>query len=300
MGLERSFTLKQMRDLIDELYISKLRHDAKCAEALLPRETMEQHLYTSFNTKYGLKTLILEYANASLDGIRRYSMEDNDVAVFGCILRNEVDEEFRFVQKQLKQTVFELLRVYIKGKQPLKSDAAVAELLIKRSHGFILEEEWSDIVRYMYAQEDAAVLIVRVREVALVARAARAAGAEARPAYMPRRSAYPAPPPKPPSHKLSYLSFVKVLLDFQLSGHQQFLGPFLRLFRDIDPEAKGVIDELGFRRLVLQLDPSKEEEDVLGMLATVDPHNHAQMTYSDCVATLSAELVAALGRVEPA
>ena len=50
---------------------------------------MEQHLYTSFNTKYGLKTLILEYANASLDGIRRYSHEDNDVAVFGCILRNE-------------------------------------------------------------------------------------------------------------------------------------------------------------------------------------------------------------------
>ena len=53
---------------------------------------MEQHLYTSFNTKYGLKTLILEYANALLDGIRRYSHEDNDVAVFGCILRNEVDE----------------------------------------------------------------------------------------------------------------------------------------------------------------------------------------------------------------
>ena len=112
MGFERSLTLKQMRDLIDELYISKLVHDAKCAEAKLhpptllhpltsllhplrsaetklPRETMEQHLYTSFNTKYGLKTLILEYANASLDGIRRYSQEDNDVAVFGCILRNE-------------------------------------------------------------------------------------------------------------------------------------------------------------------------------------------------------------------
>ena len=43
------------------------------------------------------------YANACLDGVRRYSHEDNDVAVFGCILRNEVDEEFRYVQKQLKQ-----------------------------------------------------------------------------------------------------------------------------------------------------------------------------------------------------
>ena len=257
---------------------------------------MEQHLYTSFNTKYGLKTLILEYANAILDGIRRYSQEDNDVAVFGCILRNEVDEEFRFVQRQLKQTVLELLRVYLKGKQPLKSDAAIGDMLQKRTQGLILEEEWSDIVRYMYAQEDAAVLVVRVKELARAARAAEAeARGEARPAHTPR-SARGAPPPKPQSYKLSYFSFVKVLLDFQLAGHQQFLGHFLRLFRELDPEAKGVIDEACFRRLVLQLDHAKGEEELLRMLATVDPNNHSQMTYSDCVATLSAELVAALGR----
>ena len=48
------------------------------------------------------------YANACLDGVRRYSHEDNDVAVFGCILRNEVDEEFRYVQKQLKQALVPL------------------------------------------------------------------------------------------------------------------------------------------------------------------------------------------------
>ena len=45
-------------------------------------------------------------------------------------------------------------------------------------------------------------------------------------------------------------------------------------------------------------DPAKEEDELLRMLATVDPNNHSQMTYSDCVATLSTELVAALGRVE--
>ena len=67
----------------------------------------------------------------------------------------QVDEEFRFVQRQLKSTVLELLRVYLKGKQPLKSDAAIAEILQKRTQGLIHEEEWSDIVRYMYAHEDA-------------------------------------------------------------------------------------------------------------------------------------------------
>ena len=47
---------------------------------------------------------------------------------------------------------------------------------------------------------------------------------------------------------------------------------------------------------MLQLDPAKREEELLRLLATVDPNNHSQMTYSDCVATLSAELVASLGR----
>ena len=44
MGLERSLTLKQMRDLVDELYLSKLAHDAKCAEATLHPLTLPRPL----------------------------------------------------------------------------------------------------------------------------------------------------------------------------------------------------------------------------------------------------------------
>jgi hypothetical protein len=42
--------------------------------------------------------LTLEAANNIVSGIQEYSAKDNDIAVFGKILRNEVDEEFRFVQ----------------------------------------------------------------------------------------------------------------------------------------------------------------------------------------------------------
>jgi hypothetical protein len=84
---------------------------------------MEQHLYTYLNQKYGLKSLIIEWASAVMAAVKRFSEEDNDVAVFGRILRNEIDEEFRIVQKQLKDTVQDLLRVYLKGKHPLKVDA---------------------------------------------------------------------------------------------------------------------------------------------------------------------------------
>jgi len=41
--------------------------------------------------------LIIEWASSIINGIRKFSSIDNDVAVFGKILRNEIDEEFRLV-----------------------------------------------------------------------------------------------------------------------------------------------------------------------------------------------------------
>ena len=103
---------------------------------------MEQHMYTFLNQRYGLKSLIIEHASAVIKAVNKYHEIDNDVAVFGKILRNEVDEEFRFVQKQLKDTVVELLRVYLKGKMPMKTDIAINRILKKRLFGFVEEDEW--------------------------------------------------------------------------------------------------------------------------------------------------------------
>jgi len=49
---------------------------------------MNQYIFTYLNQKYGLKSLTVEAANSIISGIQTYSAEDNDVAVFGKILRN--------------------------------------------------------------------------------------------------------------------------------------------------------------------------------------------------------------------
>lgn len=49
---------------------------------------MNQYLFTYLNQKYGLKSLTLEAANNIVTGIQEYSGKDNDIAVFGKILRN--------------------------------------------------------------------------------------------------------------------------------------------------------------------------------------------------------------------
>lgn len=45
-------------------------------------------MYTYLNLKYGLKNMSIEWAMAIVNGIRRYGMEDAEVAMFGKILRN--------------------------------------------------------------------------------------------------------------------------------------------------------------------------------------------------------------------
>jgi len=81
----RVITLKQIKDLIEEICQSKEKYDSKCAIASLPRETMEQHMYSVLNQKFGLKNLVVEWVSALINGIRRYWKKDNDVAVFTMV-----------------------------------------------------------------------------------------------------------------------------------------------------------------------------------------------------------------------
>lgn len=81
----RVLTVKMMKDIINEIYSSKAEFDKKCFENKLPRETMEQHMYTFLNQKYGLKNLIIEWATSIVNGIKMYSLEDSDICLFGKV-----------------------------------------------------------------------------------------------------------------------------------------------------------------------------------------------------------------------
>lgn len=85
-------------------------------------------MYTYLNQRYGLKNLIIEWAAAIITGIKAFSKEDHDVALFGKILRNECDEEFRFIQQTVRETVFALLRAVIRERNPTKTEDALNKL----------------------------------------------------------------------------------------------------------------------------------------------------------------------------
>ena len=44
--------------------------------------------------------------------------------------------------------------------------------------------------------------------------------------------------------KLVYADFLKIILDFQLQEHEKFLSRFTQLFKSVDHDNNGVIDEV--------------------------------------------------------
>lgn len=123
-------------------------------------------MYTYLNQRYGLKQLIIEWAGAIIGGIKKYSREDADICLFGKVLRNEIDEDFRFVQLALKETVHTLLKQLVRERHSLKSEVEITrmydDVVSDRTH--IEEWQWSKIIERMYNQQDIDVLEVKIKE----------------------------------------------------------------------------------------------------------------------------------------
>ena len=86
-------------------------------------------MYTYLNQKYGLKSLTMEWAVSIINGVKTFIKTEHDVALFAKILKNECDEDFRFIQLHVKETLLSLVKVMLKDKHPLKSETDINRML---------------------------------------------------------------------------------------------------------------------------------------------------------------------------
>lgn len=77
---------------------------------------MEQHLVAYLTTKYGVRQLIIQWLTAILAAVEHFSAVDAQTALFGKVLRNEVEEEFEPAQHRLKRGVGRLLASILQVK----------------------------------------------------------------------------------------------------------------------------------------------------------------------------------------
>lgn len=121
------------------------------------RETMEQFLYTYLNQKYGLKSIVIDQANAIIQAINHYSDQNHDVLIFGKVLRHQVDEEFRYVQLAIRNNLLVMLNGLLSDKYFNKSQTFINQALTDIKDGKVLLEYsmWKKIVEHMYDSQAA-------------------------------------------------------------------------------------------------------------------------------------------------
>jgi Ca2+-binding EF-hand superfamily protein len=250
---------------------------------------MEQHMYNFLNKKYGLKNLVADWAGSIIASVKRYSIEDNDVSVFGLILKNEIEEEFRFIQVQLKKTVNELLKVNLRNKFPLKSNSDILEMMTEKTNGFLNEDEWVEIIRFMYNEQDSNEIIEEIYQLRPessfsyeIQNKNRISREEATMLKEKERAM---------KNRIGYNELVNSLLDFQMRGHQKYLEKFVYLFHSVDTNNDGVLSEKDFRKLIQSLNLNFKDDDCIRMLQVLDPFDNQQITFSECVSLFNNELV---------
>lgn len=318
-GCMRMLSFNETLELIGKFYESKKLLNSKCggnphqqqirnvsaAGAAVPVfETMEQHVYHSYEKKYGLRTLALEHCSMFVSALELYSSSECitryncplyssvDIRVFYKIFRNELDENFHEIHQQLNKSIRDLIVLHIMNRYPNKTQEAVQELLDKKMNGIINNEEWTDIVNYLYNGNDARSVLLQLKIAAqeehdTTTAAVRAGSATTPPAGSPhllkgsmtaaerekeaRRLGYArgavgtgndkkklnassyATPEKRSCLKMSVTTFLFTVFSFQLASHEMYLTKFVRVFHKHDSNGDGVVTTEEFWRCFLDI-----------------------------------------------
>ena len=297
----RILTQKQLLQVITEIYTSKSQYDKKCNDYHLPKETLEQHMYTFLNNKYGLKNLTIEWATSIINGIKQYSQTNSEVCLFGKILRNELEEESYQVYLKLKSTIYELLGYYYQTKYPYKSTKEIDRMLKEKQGSYLIEEEWKTLIKYLFPKDSETVLS-KINEYIESSRNERTQTDNKVNTYAYSsgnsrkltREELKSLNRKENDLKILYTDFNKILLEIQIRLRDKYLSNFVSTFKQIDEDDDGVLNEEQFRDLIIKLELYPLEsvgEEYEKLIDKIDPFNTQVFTFSDCVRLLANEFV---------
>ena len=329
--VQQGISLTTMKDIIADIYKSKQSYDKKCEEMKLPKETMEQHMYTYLNKKYGLKTLIIDWARNIINGIKTYSRKDSAVLLFGKIMRNEQEEEARFAIDKITASINDLLLYSFKSKYPFKSVDDINKMFKKKKSEELIEEEWKGIIYYIYEIEQAKELESKVQSfivkkftymkehIGVLSTRNSSLNSSMKEFSVCNGNNNSGNSNSNNSTKMTreekrnlislknnncilYSDFIKLVLDYHIHLRDKQLRNFIVLFRSVDVDKNGVINEAEFATLIRKLNiyNSAVIEDVIySFLSRIDPFENQKITFSECISLFSTEHVNKTGNALP-
>ena len=145
-----SLTIEQLLSLINEIYKSKSIFNKKNEEIQKPLETLENYLKIFLKQKFGLNELVIEYFNAIIQSIKKYSKINSEIQLFGLILKNEIEENSINISNQIKNFIDDNLRYIITEKNYFLNKDKIDDILNNIKNGFIDEEIWNFLVELYF------------------------------------------------------------------------------------------------------------------------------------------------------
>ena len=98
----------------------------------------------------------------------------------------------------------------------------------------------------------------------------------------------------PEERNILYTDFIKIVLDNHIRFRDKQLMNFVKLFKSVDTDKDGIINEEEFTELIQKMKIFKEEEvenRIIQYLGKIDPFDNQKITFSECVSFFSNEII---------
>jgi len=225
----KELVLRQLRQIVTEVYESKLDLDLKCRQAKEPLLSFEAHFYHYLARRYGSKEVVQEWATVIYKAIQKYAPRDNDIAVFGRILQNKLAESFPTTQCNLKQTVCQQLRQQIEDEGPRRQAAEINALWEERMKADITLHDSNGIVSNMYNDTDCSEAMRWLQQ------------------HLDHTGCVE-------TGCIRFRDLTQVLLSFQMHLTEAFLADFTRIYHQVDAHSPtGVMTNIQLQELIQRL-----------------------------------------------
>ena len=303
----RIFTKKMLKDIIYNIYNSKNNFNNKCIENKLPKETMEEYMYTYFNYKYGLKNMVIEWATIIINGIKTYSYIDNEICLFGKILRNDLDESCQYIMPKIKKNVEETIIKIFKKEYGLKSNEEIIEYKNKLIKNRLPLNIVQLILDNNYTKDEQEKLLQKITKlvnefknrtvnnefVDNISFNLNSINNKENRFYNKLSRIELNQKLLEKENELNSISFdelVNIFHELEINKKENYLRPFVYAFKKIDEDSDGIINESQFINLVKDLNILEEKnfDNLLNeLLNLIDPYGYKKFIFTDCVEVFS-------------
>ena len=98
----------------------------------------------------------------------------------------------------------------------------------------------------------------------------------------------------PDEKNILFSDFIKIVLDNHIRFRDKQLKNFVDIFKSVDTNKDGIINEEEFTELVQRMKIFKEDEvenKIFQFLEKIDPFDNQRITFSECVSFFSGEII---------